>query len=116
MSRRIIVSDEYRWSAAPELFDWVVAFLLDSVQDTAASAEIKAAVDHQLPVIDLRSLPGTGREEILRALRERLAVDVEASETLPVPEFQRRSAMGHIKVLKLMADDLVKSAEKEDES
>jgi hypothetical protein len=108
-SRRIVVSDEYRWTASAELFDWVVRFLLDHVKDDAVGVETVAAVNDQVPDVDLRKLPEAGREAVLRALRERLPAAVDAGLPLHVHEVQRRSARGHIKVLTLMAEDVARS-------
>ena len=68
MAGRIYLSDEYRWSAAPELYDWVVGFLRAEVTDPAS----RPALDASVGDVDLRSLPPRGRDEALRVLRERL--------------------------------------------
>lgn len=102
MANRIYLSDEYRWSAAPELYNWVVQFLRAEVTDPASQA-VLAAPGAEL---DLRALPLQGRREALRALRERLVAALNDGHALGEPEILRRSSAGHVKVLKLVADDL----------
>jgi hypothetical protein len=105
MAGRIYLSDEYRWSASTELFDWVVRFLRAEVTDPDSRAALAAPTSD----LDLRSLPPRGRGEALGALRERLVAALDDGRALVGPEILRRSSAGHVKVLKLMADDLAAS-------
>jgi hypothetical protein len=114
MAGDIIVSDEYAWTASFGLFDWVLEFLVASIDDDATKEELRQVLDAHLGVVDLRRLPEAGRAEITRALREHLAPAAESGLALTQPEPQRRFTVGHVKVLALMAEDVASSGEKKD--
>src|SRR5438876_286184 len=103
MAKGITLSDDYHWSASFGLYDWVVGFLRAEVTDPAS----RPALDASVGDVDLRSLPPRGRDEALRVLRERLVPALDGGRALGVPEDRLRSAAGHVKVLKLIADDLL---------
>lgn len=102
MAGKIYISDEYRWSASDDLFNWVAAFLRAEVTDPDSQAPLAGSGDK----LDLRTLPPGGRRQALAALRDRLVIALDNGHALDVPEILRRSSVGHVKVLKLMADDL----------
>ena len=106
MADTIFLSDEYGWTASFGLFEWVLEFLLERVTDEETERELRSVLDHHLGAVDVCRLPAGGRQEIFRALREDLVEAAEASTELRQPEPARRRTIGHIKVLKLMADDL----------
>jgi hypothetical protein len=108
MADSIFLSDEYGWTASFGLFEWVLKFLLEHVSDPATRQELQTVHDLHLGAVDVRELPDAGRVEIMRALREDLAAAAESSTEFVQPELARRFTVGHLKVLKLMADDLAR--------
>ena len=109
MADTLFLSDEYGWTASFGLYNWVLEFLLERVSDPATRQELQTVHDTELGAVDVRQLPDGGRAEIMRALREDLVAAAESSTRFDQPEVARRFTIGHIKVLKLMADDLARS-------
>lgn len=109
MADTLLLSDEYSWTASFGLYTWVLEFLLERVSDPATRQKLQSVHDYQLGAVDVRQLPDVGRREVMRALREDLVDAAESSPQLVQPEPLKRSTIGHIKVLKLMADDLARS-------
>ncbi|MEU7835514.1 MULTISPECIES: hypothetical protein [unclassified Nonomuraea] len=112
MASDIFVSDEYAWTASSGPFEWVVAFLLESIEDAATKEQLELVLSAPLGAVDLRRLPEAGRAQIMRALRERLAPAAESGLGLTLPEPARRFLIGHVKVLALMAEDVAKSTDR----
>ena len=109
MAKGITVSNEYHWSASTGLFEWVVTYLLDQVRDPVVRAELRTAVDHNLPGLDLSRLPEAGRREVLAALRGDLVAAARRSSAIVTPEPERSFVMGHLRVLTLMVEDVMRS-------
>ena len=108
MAKSFVLSDEYNWSASFGLFEVVAEFLLENVTDRATADRIREVVEHNLPGVDLRDLPPAGREQVLAAFRERLVPMIESTPKVRLSGADRRPVVGHVKVLKLMADDLAR--------
>ncbi|WP_433508556.1 hypothetical protein ACQP2T_31640 [Nonomuraea sp. CA-143628] len=111
MASDIFISDEYAWTASSGLFEWVVQVLLESVDDAATKEHLELVLSANLGAVDLRTLPDTGRAQIMRALREQLVPAAESGLGLTQPEPARRFTVGHVKVLALMAEDVAKSTD-----
>lgn len=99
MGRDIVITEEYGWTAQFGLFEWAVEFLRDSVTDPETKSWLRTVLDENLGMVDLKSLPDTGRREILRALREDFVPAIHAR----FPDDPQ--SRGHLKVLTLMARD-----------
>lgn len=99
MSKDILVSEEYGWSASFGLFEWTVGFLRDAVTDESTKDWLRTVLDENLGVVDLSTLPERGRREILHALRESFVPAINAR--FPDDPHVR----GHLKTLTLMARD-----------
>jgi hypothetical protein len=110
MAKGMTLSDEYHWSASAGLFEWVVEYLLGRVRDPAVRTELREVVDHNLPGVDLSRLPEAGRREVLAALDGGLVEAARSSPDIVTPEPERGFVVGHVKVLTLMAGDVVRSA------
>ncbi|MEU6789246.1 hypothetical protein ABZ912_59560 [Nonomuraea angiospora] len=110
MANDIFVSDEYAWTASFGVFEWVVEFLLETIEDAATKEHLSLVLSASLGSVDLRGLPDAGRAQIMRALRGQLVPAAEASLALTQPEPARRFTIGHVKVLALMAEDVAGSA------
>ena len=108
MADSILLSDEYSWTASFGVFNWVLEFLAGRVTDVATQDQLRHVVDKHIGVVDVRQLSEQGRQQIMRALREDLVDAAESSTEFDQPEIARRLTIGHIKVLKLMADDLAR--------
>jgi hypothetical protein len=106
MAKSIFVSDEYCWTASFGLFEWVIEQLLKAVDDEGALEELRLVLENDFGSIDLESLSPTGRAQILRALRTKIVPRAEAELGLDEAHDHRRLTIGHIKVLKLMAEDV----------
>ncbi|MBE1593647.1 hypothetical protein ACFPOI_23530 [Nonomuraea angiospora] len=106
MANDIFVSDEYAWTASFGVFEWVVGFLLEAVEDAATREHLELVLSAGLGAVDLRRLPEAGRAQIMRALRGPLVPAAESSLALTQPEGARRFTIGHVKVLALMAEDV----------
>ncbi|MEV6041829.1 hypothetical protein AB0L65_62760 [Nonomuraea sp. NPDC052116] len=113
MANDIFVSDEYAWTASFGVFEWVVEFLLEAIEDAATEEHLSLVLSAGLGSVDLRGLPDAGRAQILRALRGPLVQAAESSLALTQPEPARRFTIGHVKVLALMAEDVAGSADRE---
>jgi len=111
MADTLFLSDEYSWTASFGLYSWLIEFLRERVTDPTTRGELQNVLDHQLGAVDVRGLPDAGRREIMRALREDLVDAAESSPSLVQPEPAKRWTIGHLKVLKLMADDLARSGD-----
>jgi hypothetical protein len=116
MAKTIILSDEYSWTASFGLFEWVLEFLLNTVSDSTTKKELQERLDHNLPGLDVLRMPEVRRREVLRALREHLVLAAESSPELRGRDPERRFTIGHIKVLKLMADEVARSVDENETS
>ena len=111
MSRDIFLSDEYGWSATSGLFDWVVEFLLETVDDLQVREQLELAHEGRIEVLNFKSLSDSGRKEVLQVLSKQLRTVAESrlASTLRrrrVPESDLRFYVGHVKALALMGEDL----------
>jgi hypothetical protein len=102
----ILLSDEYIWSASAGLFEMVVEALVERVSDVATREQLRGVVDYQIGAVNVADLPAAGRDEVLRVLRGDIVDAVEADPRLTPDQPSRRLAIGHVKVLRLMANDL----------
>jgi hypothetical protein len=109
MASSVLINDEYGWSASSGLFEWVLDYLLTAVEDAATRQTIQQARDHQFGSINLTQLTPTGRQQVLDALRSGLVPAAETSTELVADPPTRRRVIGHVKVLKLMADDVTRT-------
>lgn len=109
MSKGIKVSDDYHWSASAGLHEWVTEYLLARVRDPVTRTRLREVVDLNLPGVDLRQLPKAGRQEVLAALRGNMAAAARTDPQIITPEPERSFLVGHVKVLTLMANDVVGS-------
>jgi hypothetical protein len=109
MANTIFISDEYAWTASSGLFEWVLEYLMKSVDDAATKETIQQVVQHGLGSVDVTQMSEAGRREVLSALRTGMVAAAEASPELIQHQPARRLTIGHIKVLKLMADDVART-------
>ncbi|MDX6332283.1 MAG: hypothetical protein QOI83_4666 [Streptomycetaceae bacterium] len=120
MTKSIWLSDEQHWSAQFGLFEWVVEFLMEAVDDPPTREHFQEVIDHNLPGVDVRKMPVRVREQVMRALAEDLETAVDSSLAPVVktqlPESQGRMRLGHLKGLGLMARDVLRrQAERTDQ-
>lgn len=108
MADSILLSEDYTWTASFGVFELVLEQLAARVGDRETRERLQHVLDHRLGAVDVRELPAAGREQVLRALREDIVDAVAASPRLTSHEQVRQSTLGHVRTLKLMADDLAR--------
>ncbi|MFB9238470.1 hypothetical protein ACFFWC_23565 [Plantactinospora siamensis] len=108
MASTIFVSDEYGWTASWGLFEWVIEFLLGTVGDEPTRQELRQVMEHNLGAVMVSELSAPGRREVLDALRTGLVPAATASLAVHQEPAHRKLTIGHVKVLKLMADDVLR--------
>lgn len=108
MADSILLSEDYTWTASFGVFELVLELLAARVEDRETRERLRDVLDHQLGALDVRDLPAAGREQVLRAIREDIVDAVAASPKLTSHDRIRQSTLGHVKTLKLMADELAR--------
>ena len=103
MSKAVVLSDKYSWSASWGVFDWLVGFLLREVDDPNTRQHLQDVREYNLTVLDARALPADVQQRLLERLREGLLPAAEADPVLGV----QPAVVKHIKGLRLMADDIL---------
>lgn len=109
MASTILMLDDYSWTASFGLFDLVLELVAERVSDPATLAELQNILKHEIGAFNLEDLPPVGRDQVLRVFREDIVDAVEASPLLTRHEETRRSTIGHVKVLRLMANDIARA-------
>lgn len=68
MSGTVVFGDGEKWSASSGVFNWVVGFLIDRVEDGLTRDELSLIDEQNFCWLDLAQLNADGREAVLRAL------------------------------------------------
>ena len=112
MTSDIFLSEEYIWSCTRGLFELVLEFVRDAVEEPVTRSRIEEVLARELPVLDLQTLPDAGREQVMHCLRTRLTqwAESELAPTLGHLRAEARFFVGHVKVLALMARDIEDSS------
>ena len=108
MAKGITLSDDYHWSASFGLYEWVTDYLVARVRDPETRTRLREVVDLNFPGIDVRQLPAA---EVLAALCGDMAAAARADPQIGTPEPDRSFLVGHVRVLTLMADDVMRTEE-----
>ena len=88
MSGTIVFGPEVDWFVKSGLFNWVVPFLRDRVQDPATRDELALIDEQNFKWLDLRELSDAGRAEVLALLANELVPFAE----LHFPDTQWKAA------------------------
>src|SRR4051794_10616309 len=79
MAGTVSLRDGKRWSAAGWLFDWVVQFLADNVEEPGLRSELRQIVDENLGWLGLGDFGGDAERAMRELLRHRLVPAAEAA-------------------------------------
>lgn len=99
---KIIMSDEYYWGVSPDLFALVRRLLAERVEDEETRHRLASVSD----TLNVPELPPAVRDEVLRVFRTEIVEAVAAALPPDYQEMRRSSTIGHVKVLRLMANDI----------
>ena len=101
MAGTIAVTPDTRWSAATWLFDWIVMFLADHVEEPKLQAALREIVDENLGWLRLSDFGPEAERELRNLLGTRLVGEADStfSETMP----NRADAIAYLQQL---ADDV----------
>ena len=97
MAGMIEIDADSEWVAGHWLFDWVVGFLADRVNDATTRREFAEIVDEHLGWLSLRDRAPGVVADLEDAIRSALVGGAE--EQLPVDMPGRDAAIGHIREL-----------------
>ena len=103
MSGTISFSQTTRWSAASWLFDWVLTYLAETVEDAELSAELTGIVGENLGWLGLDDFTDDQRAVLLRILGGGLRARAERAFLAAMPG--RDDALRHLDELSRLATD-----------
>jgi hypothetical protein len=97
MAGTISISPGTRWSAATWLFDWIVEFLAENIEEAKLRATLQEIVDENLGWLELSDF-GPDAEHRLRKILHTRLVDVADSKFSPTMP-NRADALAHLQEL-----------------
>jgi hypothetical protein len=95
------ISPDRWWTASGGLFDWVVGWVANQVDNASLAASLQEIVDAHLGMLALEDLPDDHRRAVLKVLCERL-VPAARAELNPVG-IDLKDVLAHLQTLADMA-------------
>jgi hypothetical protein len=102
MSGTIVFQHDTDWSASSGLFNWVVEYLANRVDDEQTQGQLWEISDHDFRWLNLDNLTPQGRAQVLSILRNEILA--QAEENLPETSI-RGEAVNVIRELADLAKD-----------
>ena len=100
MSGTIVFGESSDWTASSGVFNWVVGYLADTVDDQPTRDELRLIYDQNFRWLNLADLPDAGRRQVLFVLGHDLVS--HGKEHLPLTD-QRDEVVAEISELAALA-------------